>query len=402
MNGMTKHFFIYVFERPDDPFAGLKHILRHSSRLDNEIHELRLSRENYNLINRIDYSRLRKRFRFLYYRRVFQELKQLVTTALDSCSKDDLAVIYFSDDGVWAEFWSQLRRSHPCAAPLIAVNVQHGWLKLEPASGIAVRKLLNRLTRTFFGSLAFGLGSLGGCGGGVFEIYLVYSPEAAEFVQKRTGDRAISCPSVIKHQLTQMFRQSRQEALAIGNPCSDVLMALQPPPFVGLRAGATVLDMMREWLPIARILQEEHHRCVVIRRHPGTPAEEFEAAFRVSGISAYAQPDSQVAVYAALAQSAVVFSYMSTVLFESHALGLTPVSVCGGLYNDNLETLPHVRFDMRRDLREQVRSILDLAAEAPLNRADSSSHFDWESILLEQVQSRFPNQVAALPHGARA
>ena len=140
----------------------------------------------------------------------------------------------------------------------------------------------------------------------------------------------------------------------------------------------------------------------MIRRHPGTPAEEFEAAFRVSGISAYAQPDSQVAVYAALAQSAVVFSYMSTVLFESHALGLTPVSVCGGLYNDNLETLPHVRFDMRRDLREQVRSILDLAAEAPLNRADSSSHFDWESILLEQVQSRFPNQVAALPHGARA
>jgi hypothetical protein len=402
MNGMMKHFFIYVFERPDDPFAGLKHILRHSSRVDHEIHELRLSRESYNLINKIDYSRLRKRVRFLYYRRVFQELTQLVTTALDSCGKDDLAVVYFSDDGVWAEFWSQLRRSHPCAASLIAVNVQHGWLKLKPASGIAVRNLLNRLTRTFFGSLAFGLGSLGGCGGGVFDIYLVYSPEAAEFVRGRTGNRAISCPTIIKHQLTQMFRQSRRQAMANGNPCNDVLMALQPPPFIGLRAGTTVLDMMREWLPVARILREEHHRNVVIRRHPGTAAEEFDAAYRESGISEYAQPDSQVAVSAALAHSSIVFSYMSTVLFEAHSLGLIPVSVCGGLFDDNLETLPHVRFDMRRNLPEQVRHILELAAVAPLTQTDSDSHFDWECILLEQAPSGIPVQISALPRGSRA
>jgi hypothetical protein len=399
---MTKHFFIYVFERPDDPFAGLKQILRHSSRMHHEIHELRLSRENCDLINKIDYSRLRKRLRFLYYRSVFQELTQLITASLDSCGKDDLAVVYFSDDGVWAEFWSQLRRNHRCAAQLIAVNVQHGWLKLEPASGIAVRRLLNRLTRILFGSLAFGLGSLGGSGGGVFDIHLVYSPEAAEFVQNRTGNRAISCPAIIKYQLTQMSRHLRQEAMADGNPCNDVLMALQPPPFVGLQAGATVLGMMREWLPIARILREEHQLSVVIRRHPGTSAAEFETAFRESGISDYAQPDSQADVHVALAHSAVVFSYMSTVLFEGYLLGLTPVSVCGGLYDDNLETLPHVRFDMRRDLHEQVRRILDLAADAPLTQSDPDSRFDWESILLEQVQPGIPAQITARPQGARA
>ena len=394
MSSITRHFFIYVFDRPDDPFAGLKYLLRQSSGATHEIHDIRLSRENYKLINKVDYSYLRKRLRFLYYRRVFQELTQLITKALDSCCKDDLAVVYFADDGVWAEFWSQLRRSHRCGATLIAVNVQHGWLKLEAASGVPVRKLLNRLTKTLFGSLAFGLGSLGGSGGGVFDIHLVYSPEAAEFVRNRTGDRAISCPGIIKHNVTQRFTQSRKEALATGNPCNNVLMALQPPPFVGLRPGTTLLDMMREWLPIARIISEEHHRSVVIRRHPGTTAQEFEAAYRESGISDYAQPDSHVAVYDALAHSAVVFSYMSTVLFEAYLLGLTPVSVCGGLYDDNLETLPHVRFDMRLDLREQVRRIIDSAAGTHLNQSDSGSDFDWENILLEQVRS------GVSPHGA--
>jgi hypothetical protein len=190
--------------------------------------------------------------------------------------------------------------------------------------------------------------------------------------------------------------------MASGNPCNDVLMALQPPPFVGLQAGATVLGMMREWLPIARILREEHQLSVVIRRHPGTSAAEFETAFRESGISDYAQPDSQADVHVALAHSAVVFSYMSTVLFEGYLLGLTPVSVCGGLYDDNLETLPHVRFDMRRDLHEQVRRILDLAADAPLTQSDPDSRFDWESILLEQVQPGIPAQITARPQGARA
>ncbi len=109
---------------------------------------------------------------------MFRELTQLITSALDSCGKDDIAVVYFADDGVWAEFWSQLRRSHRCEAKLIAVNVQHGWLKLKPASGIAVRKLINRLTKVFFGSLAFGLGSLGGSGGGVFDIHLALLPRS--------------------------------------------------------------------------------------------------------------------------------------------------------------------------------------------------------------------------------
>jgi hypothetical protein len=171
-------------------------------------------------------------------------------------------------------------------------------------------------------------------------------------------------------------------------------MALQPPPFRGLRAGATTLDMMREWLPIARILREEHQRRVLIRRHPGTPQEEFDAAYRESGIAAFADPDTQVAVHAALARSQIVFSYMSTVLFEADLFGLTPVSVCGGLYDDNLHTLPHVRLDVGLDLREQIGRLTGASSAGSRAAQSTSAYFDWESILLDQIRQESPAATA--------
>ncbi len=163
--------------------------------------------------------------------------------------------------------------------------------------------------------------------------------------------------------------------------------------------------MMREWIPIARIPQrgntsETSSSGVTLVR----PLRSLKWLTARAGFPNFAVPDSQVAVYDALAHSAVVFSYMeSTVLFEACFLGLTPVSVCGGLYDDNPENLPPpaLRYASRPPQTSASRHSRSRAAGAALAQSDLNSHFDWESILMEHIQAETSIQGMAHSRGAR-
>lgn len=378
-----KHFFVYQSDRPDDPFYGIKALLQAGVNAEHLVHDIRLSDRNYACVNRVDYSFFNRKVRFLYYKPVFAELERLLDAALQSCAANQTCVFYFSDEGVWAEFWRGFRETRQ--KPLIAVNIQHGWADCRRVSTIPIRRAANLLARTLFGVPAYGMGNLGGVGAGVFDIYLVYTEENARFVSEYTGDSAFVCPSVIKTQLLQSFQRAQSLLVASGKDWpKGALFALQPPMFPGLKQGTTILQILQEWLPIVRILSTQYHLPVVIRRHPGISPDVFEDAFQQSGIAQYAEADPNKQIAATLASVSLVFCYASTVLFEAYLLGLVPTSIKGGYFRGEWK-YHHELLDLNHDLQEQIRELLQPTMESKYARSSAQDSFDWENILLRQT-----------------
>jgi hypothetical protein len=373
------HLFVCVVDRPEDPFIGIRHVLSKPRLARHTFSEVRLPAESYETVRKTEYS-ARRYCRVLYYKSVFEQLNERLIQATAGATPDNPCVIYFSDEGVWAEFLRDFRKRHPEMRAL-CVDVQHGFAYPVTAKYRKLRQRVNWFTRKLWGYPIFGMGSLGGVGGGVFDVYLTYDKEASDFVRKHTGGLAYASPLIIKHALLERFTLARQSVMDNCGGGQEVMFALQPS--IDYIKGST-LDVFRELAPLAKLLAEKYGRRLFFRPHPGMQQGKVMEAFRQSGIDFYTDMAELSELAEHLARCSVVMSYDSTVLWEAYVLGLVPVSVLGSCYRRSLP-YPHEVIETTSPVGDQLEKVLRPETAEKYRCEVANEDFDWENIIVSLV-----------------
>jgi hypothetical protein len=370
---LVKHIFVYVVDRPDDPFAGLRVQLARAK--GHQCVDVRLSPANYEVVRKTEYS-AKKNLRVLYYSNVFDELWKSLETATAQCSDAQPCILYFSDEGVWAELCKDFR----CKLDnpnLFAVNVQHGFEHHVRPRSLRPRRFVNSISRLLYGYPALGLGCFGGSGPGVFDLYLTYDQRTADFIGSSTGSLAVSCPELIKHGFLDRYRAAVEARN--GGPRRAVMFAAQPTiKGIAHRPGirCSTQDVLRALVPLAAAIVGQHGRKFVVRRHPGMDAYEFESWFRQSRLSDFAEIDRLPDLASSLAESSIVMSFDSTVLWEASLVGLLPVSVQGWFYEGHLEFFHHV-LSLGEGFEQRLQALIRLADDEPEGAPEAGSIDDF-------------------------
>jgi hypothetical protein len=391
---IVRHIFVYIVDRPEDPFLGLKNLLLQQRLAHHIISEVRLPAEGHEIVRDVEYTS-RKFVRFLFYKQIFRRLDRSLQEALKQSALDEVTVVYLSDEGVWAEFLRFFRRRHSDLR-FIAVNVQHGFEYLVATRYLNVRRRLNFLFQTLWGYPAFGMGSFGGSGSGVFDIYLAYDKIVCDFIYRRTHDLTFACPSTIKFGLFERYKSVRTSMIDNGQAGQEIMFALQPP---AARVSSSALlksnvrRVFQELTPLARILEEKYGKRMVLRMHPSMDRTEVMEEYRQSGIHNYADVEGHLNLADQLARCSVVMSHDSTVLWEAYVLGLVPVSVQGICFRGRLP-FPHEVIDVSLDHAARLQSVLSCETAEKYSREISNDAFDWESIIMGFVGKRSAVEMA--------
>ena len=375
------HIFVHLVPRHDDPFDGIRKQLAVAPE-HHQMREVRLSSKAYDCVRRVEYS-FRRRWRFLYYAQVFRELETGLEKALGD---SQMAVVYLPDEGVWAEFLRSFRRRWP--RPFLAVNVQHGFGYLVRPRGTMIRRVVNAASNTLFGFPNFGMGSFGGVGAGVFDVYLTYDGATAAFVARHVGDLAFACPEVIKHTFLTRAHRQREQARSSGQDCEQVVFAMQPNTGGTFnRIRFTPLQTMEHLRPLAKLLLERYSRRLKLRLHPGMDREQALQEFRRSGLAELADIDENQDLAATLARCSLVLSYDSTVLWEALLLGLTPVSLQGPCFRGDLG-FPHEILQIDHELPAALEELIAVAASQKYAVSNRGQTLDWEQVVSRLVKER--------------
>jgi hypothetical protein len=239
------------------------------------------------------------------------------------------------------------------------------------------REAVNALSKLLYGYPAFGLGCFGGSGPGVFDLYLTYDRRTAEFIQAYTGNLAVDCPQLIKHDFLAKYRAAVNARNGHGRDA--VMFAVQPTiRGIARRPGirCSTQDVLRALVPLAAAVVGEHGRKFVVRPHPGMDAVEFENWFRQSRLSDIADIDRSPDLASSLAASSVVMSFDSTVLWEASLVGLLPISVQGSFYKGHLE-FPHHVLWLGDGFEQRLRPLMRLAAAPAEGPVRTSANGDF-------------------------
>jgi hypothetical protein len=251
-----------------------------------------------------------------------------------------------------------------------------------------LRRAANVISDTLLGFPVFGMGSFGGVGAGVFDVYLTYDEAAASFISRQTGDLAFACPEVIKHAFLTRAHTEREQARRRGLDCEQVVFAMQPNTGGMLnRIRFTPLQTMEHLRPLARLLLERYRRRLKLRLHPGMDRKRTLQDFRRSGLAELADIDENRDLAATLARCALVFSYDSTVLWEALLLGVTPVSVQGPCFRGDLG-YPHELLQIDNELPAALDRLLAIAAARMYATSRYSQTLDWEQVVSRLVKER--------------
>jgi hypothetical protein len=367
-----KHIFVSVVRSNNDPFAGIKNAL--AADAGNRICELRFDEDGFDLIDRVEYSE-RRFFRFFYYPKIFSGLLARLEDALDQVG-DEQAIIYFSDEGVWAALWASYR-SRNGQRQFKAVNVQHGIAPLRPARFQPIRKTINWLSTLVSGYPCIGYGSLGGAGAHAFDLYLTYDERAAHFANEQTGRKAIAAPHLIKHDVITAFS-------AISESESDrvqFLFAMN----INMRGSPVKCDVGQTFdalLELATLLNEMNAR-LILRLHPGMDRDREMARFALHPISRVAEIDKHISPHVSMANARVVMSFVSTVLWEAGLLGLLPVQIICACCDYVDLSFEREEINLAHNLRANLTDLLDRARRSQTKDWQEVERMEWRTVCTE-------------------
>jgi len=228
------------------------------------------------------------------------------------------------------------------------------------------------------------MGSFGGAGSGVFDIYLTYDKASRDFIRERTHNLAYTCPSVIKDHLLERYQLAADSMAKRCEASKEVMFALQPATVRILSAARTngnLLGVLRELTPVAKLLVEKHGKRMVLRPHPGMDRQKVAELCQRSGILHYADLDGILEVGDRLARCGVVMSHDSTILWEAYILGLVPVSVQGTCYRGSLP-FPHEVLDVSNGLEAHLENALHPKTARKYHSEMIREEFDWENTIM--------------------
>jgi hypothetical protein len=364
----VKHIFVRTVRYRDDPFHGLcEYVSRHDV---GEIIRLDLDDDDYARVWKVEYS-IRKYFRVLYYRRIFEFLRRRLVAVIPAHAP---CVVYFSDEGIWAEVWCGVRRQIG-NRQLRAINVQHGFATMAAVRTPRIRGIANTLSRAAFGYPNFGLGSAGGSGRFAFDAYLTYDAATARFVAERTGAIALATPYLIKSDVLSRAGSTPVHSHRVEGP---VLFALQPRIRGGLIKGnlRATFDQLE---PLARALKQLR-KTLVLRLHPGMNRDVALRIYRNHRISAVAALDEVADLDQSLLASEAVLSFYSTVLWEAHLLGLVAVQVQSSVCRTAAVQYPHHDLDLTRPFFDQLARIMDVSTRPRTPAVQVRQQSEWRAL----------------------
>ncbi len=325
---MRNHVFVYVLDRSDDPFLGIKNNIAQGGD-PGSIIDIKLSPDEYACIRRVEYT-WRRYVRFLYYRKIFLRLKKVIGDVL---RRENDNIVYMSDEGIWGVFLNQTFRAS--APPFVTVNVQHGFFELNQSGGkpgYKLRSMLNTILLPLLKGPAFGYGF----GGSGFDIYLCYGADEEDWLRQLGHDQVYACPELIKWDFVQRYR-SMEESSDMSRVVF-ILPALVP----GASFGCGLPEFLQTITPLIEYLAIVHHCRVTIRMHPGGNAEKESAMILASPLVQYVEVDQERDIANTLASNPVVLSAHSTALFEAQVVGRCAIAVSSRCYDRPIHYLHRV------------------------------------------------------------
>lgn len=374
-----EHIFIYVVQRVDDPFEGVKIALSQDDCVSHRLLDMRLTESEYALVRRVEYSK-QKYIRVIFYRRLYKALEARLLAALEQ-SPADAVCVYLADEGVWAEWLRGVRRKH--TGRIHTINIQHGLFLLERQYwetdfAARVRAVVNGVSRLIWGYPLLGLAF----GRGGFDVYLCYGESVKAFLQAQGNAHVYVCPLIIKAHMINRYAQAWARAGAQQTSKGGVLIPL--PACVPGTEFACKLD---EFLEVIRPLVEYCRRVrklgVTIRFHPGREREACLSVLKASSLAALVEVDEHDDIVDSLVRSDFVVAVHSTVLFEAGVLGKVPVAVRSRCFDSPLP-MPHECIDMREDY------------ETALADATSAQMIRRYAVLYEVGQCDWAEQITTL------
>jgi len=308
----TKHLFVTLIPRIDDPFWGFKNYFKRN--LPADFCELSLPNDMLLFVKKVEYSK-RRFFRFFFYKRVYDFLYNEIYSFVN-LNPHAKTVIYFSDEGVWGEFLNTIRNKL-FSFNIITVNVQHGlhYLETTPRS-IYLRRFINYLSTSLLGFPSYGYGF----GGSKFDVYFVYGSLESSQLYSNNVNKVFIEPHLIKSKLISEYNNY------IPTKKYSVLFALEPVvPASGFSCNE--LQLYKSLLPLFKLIYELTNTKILLRIHPGMNQESTLLNLNNSALVQYCDIDKNKSVAFSLKSVDYVFSFHSTVLFEAFVLNKIAVQI---------------------------------------------------------------------------
>jgi hypothetical protein len=365
MNNKYLHLFIYLDNKSDDKYFGIKKQLSDQSHL---LENIVFSDISQAIFNKVEYSN-RKLLREFFYKDVFKELETKIISRIESNKNSRHMFIYTLDEGVWSEFIRFLIKKYKIN-DVKFINVQHGFLFNRKNNPLRTKiiKLINNFYTTFFGFPKFGIGPFHG----PFDHYLLFYDEQKDYVIP--GTKSISCPNLINRLFIDKF-------LEIKNNTYDkksVLIALQY--FDGVIYGATeTFDFEKTLLgikPLIKTLNINFKYKVFLRRHPNMDKNKFSKMLSKVNLEKYITVDT-LPLNESIYRSPLIFSLFSTILFEAKLVSRTPVVIDNKSFDMNLFPVKYQSIDLDKDITQQFKKILNSNKEI----RNYNDEINWKEIV---------------------
>ena len=348
MNNKYLHLFVYLENKTDDKYFGIKKQL--SDDPSHLLENIVLSDKSQTIFNKVEYSS-RKLLREFFYKDVFKELETKIISRIESNKNSRHMFIYTLDEGVWSEFIRFLIKKYKIN-DVKFINVQHGFLLNYKKNPLRTKiiKLINNFYITFFGFPKFGIGPFHG----PFDHYLLFHDEQKKHVIPSA--KSISCPNLINRFFINKF-------LEINNSNYDkksVLIALQ----YFVKFGSTsveMLDFEKTLLsikPLIKTLNINFKYNVFLRRHPNMDKNEFSKILSKVNLEKYIIVDT-LPLNESIYRSPIIFSLFSTILFEAKLVSRTPVVIDNKSFNMNLFPIKYQSINLDKDINQQLEKILN-------------------------------------------
>jgi hypothetical protein len=328
------NIIIYFLKRQEDHFAGLKEIFN-KFHINYKI--IQLDESDYRIIQKIEYSKFKLLLRIIYYPRILKKIEIILKKELSNFLK---ANIFFSDEGIWGIFLSDMK--YRCKTELTLVNIQHGLFLIKKPRYIYLRKKINKIFKVLFGYPLIGLDFGGACA----DIYFVYGEEEKKYLSKRNKKPVVLiAPYLCKYDLIKKY--NREKHICGIKDSEHILFAMQKADIAEgfLYSEKEIYKMLLPFLHYLKECKKE----IYLRLHPGIPDNKNSLRWlKEYGILDMVKLANSKDLSYYLVRSNTVISFHSTVLFDAYILGLLPISITG-MARDYYIPFEHEKLDIKRD-----------------------------------------------------
>lgn len=340
------HIFINLISNNDDKYTGLQKQINENK--NHEFKTLNFSEKSVSIFYNVEYTNKRF-FREFFYISVFKELEEKIINEINQCSTNQSIIIYTKDEGVWSEFLRHLIIKYKLHN-IVFVNVQHGFLMKEKAFPLKIFliKFINLIYLKVFGFPKFGIGPFKG----PFNFYLLFQSELSKSVSP--SSKVISCANLLNRSFIDSFEVEDIEI----QDNKSILIALPYYTRFGFYS-MNFEESLGSLIPLISSVKNDFGYKIYLRKHPGMKKDIFIKVLKKIDLFNSVIIDNE-SVVTSIRRSPYIFSFNSTILFESGLVNRLPVVIDNKSFNLNGFPIKYTILDTEQNIYEQLKNIFKI------------------------------------------